>query len=98
VQSRVYQAVCSPFRHSLEPNLERANRFASGPGGGLVGGVLTRTARVPKPSFSWEVTHGPFFENEVATLDLDGRNARLILERTPPQELRLVNVLEQPLT
>jgi hypothetical protein len=98
VQSRVYQAVCSPFRHSLEPKLEWANRFASGPGGGVVGAVLTHSARVPKPSFSWEITHGPFFENEVATLDLQGRNARLILERTPPQEVRLVNVLDHPLT
>ncbi len=98
VQSRIYQAVCSPFRHSLEPKLERANRFACGRGGALVGAVLTHSAPVPKPSLSWEITHGPFFENEVATLSLDGPEAVLALDRTPPRELRLERALEQRLT
>ena len=97
VQSRVYQAVCSPFRHSLEPRLERANRFACGRGGDLLGLVLRGSARVPPPELSWEISHGPFFENEVATVALDERAARLVLERTPPRELRLDCVLEHQL-
>jgi phosphodiesterase/alkaline phosphatase D-like protein len=98
VESRVYQAVCSPFRHSLEPKLERANRFACGRGGAVVGAVLTHTAPVPKPALSWEISHGPFFENEVATLELEGREAVLALEHTPPRELRLERALERRLT
>jgi hypothetical protein len=42
--------------------------------------------------------HGPFFENEVATLELRGREARLRLERTPPRVLRLDCVDETRLT
>jgi hypothetical protein len=98
VESRVYQAVCSPFRHSLEPKLERANRFACGRAGALVGAILMRTASVPRPSVSWEISHGPYFENEVATLALEGRAATVALERTPPSELRLEGVLEHRLT
>jgi hypothetical protein len=53
---------------------------------------------VPKPALSWEISHGPFFENEVATLELEGREAVLALEHTPPRELRLERALEQRLT
>jgi hypothetical protein len=97
VQSRLYQAVCSPFRHCLEPRLEYANRFACGRGGDAVGAVLRRSARIPRPALRWSLSHGPFFENEVATLELSGRQARLRLERTPPRELSLHCVLDERL-
>jgi hypothetical protein len=42
--------------------------------------------------------HGPYFENEVASLELHGTEARLRLERTPPRELRLECVDEARLT
>ena len=98
VQSRLYQAVCSPFRHSLDRHLELGNRFACGKGGDLVGEVLRRSVRVPPPRMSWQLSHGPFFDNEVATLSLVGRRARLMLERTPASELELERVLERQLT
>jgi hypothetical protein len=88
-QTRIYQAVCSPFRHGLSPRLERANRFAFGRVARAIGAGLVALARVPKPPIDWTMRHGPFFENEVATLFLDGREARVRLEHTPPRELRL---------
>jgi hypothetical protein len=40
---------------------------------------------------------GPHFSNDVATLELDGRAARLRLERTATDELRLECVDDQRL-
>jgi phosphodiesterase/alkaline phosphatase D-like protein len=97
-ETKLYQAVCSPFRHSLEPPLELANKIAFRRITERVGALLARSARLPKPSIDWRMQHGPFFENEVATLELHGREARLRLERTPPHELRLDCVEETRLT
>jgi len=96
--SRVYQAVCSPFRHSLDSPMELANRFAFGSAAERIGALLARSVRLPAPPLSWQMKQGPYFENEVATLQLQGREARLRLERTPRRELRLDCVLETRLT
>jgi hypothetical protein len=53
---------------------------------------------LPPSRLSWRITYGPYFENEVATIELRDRDARLRLERTPSRELRLECVLEAPLT
>jgi hypothetical protein len=98
LETKLYQAVCSPFRHSLAPPLELANKIAFTRALERVGRLLARSARLPRPSISWRMKHGPFFENEVATLELDGRAARLRLERTPSRELRLDCVDETRLT
>ena len=94
VESRVVQAVCSPFRHALDPPIELASRLAFGRLAQFVGSVLARSARVPRPPLSWRIAHGPCFENEVATIALAGRTSRLTLERTPPREMSLECVLE----
>jgi hypothetical protein len=98
LETKIYQAVCSPLRHSLDPPLELANKVAFARAVGAAGALLARSARLPKPSIRWRMNHGPFFENEVATLELRGREARLWLERTPPRELRLDCVEETRLT
>jgi hypothetical protein len=98
LETKLYQAVCSPFRHSLAPPLELANKIAFTRALERVGRLLARSARLPRPSITWRMKHGPFFENEVATLELDGRAARLRLERTPSRELRLDCVDETRLT
>jgi hypothetical protein len=93
-QTKLYQAVCSPFRHCLERRLERANRIACARGTAAVSAILPRSARVPRPPLRWWLRHGPFFDNEVATLELMGRDAALRLERTPPRELKLERCIE----
>ena len=94
VESAIVQAVCSPFRHSLEPPLKLANRVACTPAAASIGAILRRSARLPKPPLAWRITDGPYFENEIATVELDGRQALIRLERTPPRELRLERVHE----
>lgn len=78
--------------------MELANRLAFGRVAELVGKLLARSVRLPEAPLAWRMVHGPYFGNEVAVLELRGREARLQLERTPPQELRRECVLETTLT
>jgi phosphodiesterase/alkaline phosphatase D-like protein len=96
--TKVFQAVCSPFRHCLDPPLERANRIACSPITAGATRLLPRSARVRRPPIGWRLKHGPCFENEVATLELSGRRATLRFDRTPPRELRLEQIVEVRLT
>ncbi|MDX6641027.1 MAG: hypothetical protein QOF12_2038, partial [Solirubrobacteraceae bacterium] len=53
------------------------------------------------PPLSWDVEGGPFFDNQVATLQIDGREARLRIERTTDGGWRratLTTSLERRLT
>jgi hypothetical protein len=43
--------------------------------------LLAGLAGAPAPSLRWRVLDGPCFDNQVATLELDGRAARLRIER-----------------
>jgi len=101
-QSNVWQAVCSPFRNPLDRGERRAIRFATSKAGTLVGKALARTARVPDPPVRWRFVHDePWFDNQVATLELDGRQATMRLEKTEPGKddgLRLESVFERSLT
>jgi hypothetical protein len=76
-QSRVLQAVCSPIRNPLP----RVIRFASAAAAyGLawpMGRLAARSASVTDPPFRWSMTAGPWFDNAIALLDLDGRRGRI---------------------
>ena len=86
VQSAVYQAVCSPFRNPLDSRERRAVRFGVSRAGAAVGRALARTAGVRDPDVRWRISDGPWFDNQVATLELHDRTARLRIERTLPDE------------
>jgi hypothetical protein len=88
VRSAVYQAVCSPFRNPLSTREENTVRFGTSWAGHLVGRTLARTAGVGDPDLRWRFVHGPWFDNQLATLELHERRAHLTLERTLPEEWR----------
>lgn len=67
----VYQLVCSPIRNPLSRTLRLANIIAQFGVATLIGGWLSRLARIPKPPFKWRITNGPWFSNAMATLSLD---------------------------
>jgi hypothetical protein len=82
IESRVYQAVCSPFRHPL-PRRERV-AFTIGRRSRVFAGVVRRFARaagVREPSIRWRMLHEPTFENQIGWLRIDGRKLWLTLER-----------------
>ena len=84
VTSRVYQAVCSPLRNPLPRVVSIGQRFACSRVADRVGRALARSVRVAKPELSWQVSGGPAFGNEVATLELEGRSALLTVEKAVP--------------
>jgi hypothetical protein len=66
----VYQAVCSPFRNPLDSREQRAMRAAMSGVGQRVGRFLARAARVDLGPVTWGIDEGPWFDNQVAHLDL----------------------------
>jgi YD repeat-containing protein len=99
-RSHVWQAVCSPFRNPLNHNERRAMRFTWTPLGRIIARALARAARVPDPPVRWRLAHDdPWFDNQVAWLSIDGREARFGLEKAVPDEAdpRLEHVFERVL-
>ena len=87
VQSAVWQAVCSPFRNPLNSR-ERLTILAGWTRlAGRVTRALARAARVPDPEIGWRLAHDePWFNNQVAMLELEGRRAIFRLEKALPDE------------
>jgi hypothetical protein len=71
----IAQVVCSPLRNPLAPRLRQANRLACRRGLRLPFRWLARTAGVAASPFKWRLTAGPWFDNAIATIDIDGRAA-----------------------
>jgi PhoD-like phosphatase len=103
VKSAVWQAVCSPFRNPLDANERRVilacwTRFA-----GLITRALARRAGVADPPVRWRLAHEkPWFNNQVAMLELDGARAKFVLEKAIPAndgkgEPVLERVFERPI-
>ena len=104
MQSQVWQAVCSPFRNPLDLNERRMMRFGASRVGAVMGRLLARTARVAPPSVRWRYVHDePWFDNQVATLILEGRKATFQLAKSEPPpgsdgRLKLEQVFEHSLS
>jgi hypothetical protein len=80
-KSQVYQAVCSPLRNALPGKKSRLQNVAWTKPSALAGRLLSRLAGVQTPDVTWRLTHDhPWFENHVATLQLDGRSASITFE------------------
>jgi hypothetical protein len=70
---RILQAVCSPIRNPLPWVMRRVSGFSSQNVGGGIGKFLARTARVAPAPFKWRTMHGPWFDNNIATVESDAR-------------------------
>ncbi len=82
MQSPVYQAVCSPYRNPLESKERAVVRAGFSRPFELVTRGLARLAGAPDPGIRWRLLEGPHFDNQVATLRLDGREAIARLDKT----------------
>ena len=88
IQSRVLQATCSPIRNPLDKRERRALRAAfTRPVAAFARG-LARAAGVPEQQMRWSFAQAPTFDNQIARLDLAGRDARLVIEKTLPEDWR----------
>jgi hypothetical protein len=82
VQSRIYQAVCSPFRHPLSWRERRA--FTLARRSRSLGSLARRaalSAKVAEPEIDWRMLQPPTFENQVGWIRIDGPQLSLTLER-----------------
>jgi hypothetical protein len=87
VTARVWQATCSPFRNPLSKKERRTVEFGFSRAGHAIGRALARAAGVPPPPVRWRFQDDdPAFDNQVGTLELDGRRALARLERSLPSD------------
>jgi PhoD-like phosphatase len=87
MRSSAWQATCSPFRNPLDNRERTIMRFMAGEVASRLLRKLAASAGVEAPSTRWRYVHDkPSFDNQVATLELDGRRALMRLEQTKRHE------------
>ena len=98
VRSAVYQAVCSPLRNPLDAKERSIINFMMTRPALAITRALSRAAGVHDPPVRWRMCDGgPWFDNQVGTLHLRGRELTVELEKTVANEdggARLETVLE----
>jgi len=82
VRSRVIQAVCSPYRNPLARHERKAIQTGFSRPFAVAARALAQAAGAPDPGIRWRLLEGPYFDNQVATLRLDGRRALMRLDKT----------------
>ncbi|GHH23271.1 alkaline phosphatase D family protein [Streptomyces rubradiris] len=88
----VVQLTCSPVHNSVPLTMRIGFRFGWSAPARLLGRLLARHGRCPRPPVRWRKQGGPWFGNQLMTLTLRGRSAHLCLERTGTDEtLRTVH-------
>jgi PhoD-like phosphatase len=101
VESAVWQAVCSPYRNPLDSQEKQVIRLGMSRPVAAVARLLARAAGVEDPKVDWrQLDDGPWFDNQVATLEADGRRLAMRLEKAVPvdeDDGRLECVLERRL-
>ena len=101
VRSVVYQAVCSPYRNALDTGERRVIRIGLSKPAELLTRSLAQAVGVPDPDVRWRFCEGPYFDNQVATIHLDGRASQLVLDKVHPdpdgRDERLERVFEHRL-
>lgn len=95
--SRILQLTCSPVHNSIPSYMRVGFRFGWSAVARGLGRRLTRHGRCPDPSVKWRKTGGPWFGNQLMTLTLRGRSARLRLEQAR-SDGTLRTVEDSPLT
>ena len=86
--SAVWQAVCSPFRNPLDRHERVAAQLGATRPAERVARFIARRAGVADPPFAWRLVQKPTFDNQFATIEIDGRSATLRIERTVPGDWR----------
>jgi hypothetical protein len=77
----VHQVVSSPLRNPLLPRLHREVRATLLPGAGVPSWLMARAAGVAPLGVRWRLDHGPWFDNQLATVEVEGGRLTLRVER-----------------
>ncbi|WP_217142582.1 alkaline phosphatase D family protein [Streptomyces sp. AC627_RSS907] len=79
--ARVAQLTCSPVHNSVPLSIRLGFRFGWSAPARALGRRIARHGRCAPPPVRWRKTGGPWFGNQIMTLTLRGRSARLRLEQ-----------------
>ncbi|CAM5525342.1 Alkaline phosphatase family protein OS=Streptomyces alboniger OX=132473 GN=CP975_10540 PE=4 SV=1 [Streptomyces alboniger] len=99
-EARVLQLTCSPVHNSIPLSIRLGFRFGWSAVARGLGRRFARHGGCGRPAVSWRKTGGPWFGNQLMTLTLSGRSARLRLEQaqeTRGTKPRLETVVESDL-
>jgi hypothetical protein len=83
-RSAVWQAVCSPFRNPLDRHERIGAKIGAMPAAARVARWIARRAGAEDPPFGWRLVQPPTFDNQFATISVDGRSATLRIEKSVP--------------
>jgi len=76
-QSRIIQAVCSPIRNPMPRRLRFLVAVLAYGVAGPIGHVVARSAKVPGAPLRWRLLEGPWFDNNLATLEVTDDGLRM---------------------
>lgn len=79
--ARVLQLTCSPVHNSIPLSIRAGFRFGWSAMARALGRRFAAHGGCPRPPVGWRKTGGPWFGNQLMTLALRGRAARLRLEQ-----------------
>ena len=71
------QAVCSPIRNPLPRAMRFVTAFSSYRMAGPIGRMVARSAKVPDPPWGWKYLGHPWYDNNLATLEVVGDGLHL---------------------
>ncbi|MEO5875231.1 MAG: alkaline phosphatase D family protein [Streptosporangiaceae bacterium] len=84
----ITQVVCSPFRNPLNGAFKWANKLACLRIGSGPARLIAKLFGAARPPLRWRITEGPWFDNAIATVTTDGREASVVWQ-TPTSETAL---------
>ncbi|MFE4870880.1 alkaline phosphatase D family protein [Streptomyces sp. NPDC056682] len=99
--AHIAQLTCSPVHNSIPAPVRAGFRFGWSRLGRTLGRALARHGRAGRAAVSWRRTGGPWFGNQLMTLTLRGRSARLRLDQARRRHTgpaRLTTVMDRALT
>jgi hypothetical protein len=76
-RSRIVQAVCSPIRNPLPRVFRFATALSAYGLAGPMGAIVAESAHVPDPPFTWRAVQGPWFDNNLATLEVTDEGLKM---------------------
>ncbi len=77
LRSRLLQAVCSPIRNPLPRGVRVGTAFLSRRVAAPIGRAASLAIGVPPAPLRWGYVEGPWFDNNLATLEVEGRGLRM---------------------
>jgi hypothetical protein len=99
-KSPIWQGVCSPIRNPLGTRERLMMKVVASKPLLAITRLLAHRAGVRDPDARWRLVTGQTFDNQVSTLDWEGRQAQLTLEKSvpgDPKHPRLEVSFEHPL-